>query len=77
MKCPYGNERCLCANCTDNAKYDGCEKEYCIHCYECEDAQKAIHRYLKILCQLAFVARLRITTMASSIKNLHQNMISL
>ena len=43
MKCPYGNERCLCANCTDNAKYDGCEKGYCIHCYECEDAQKAIH----------------------------------
>jgi len=33
MKCPYGNERCLCADCTDNAKYDGCEKEYCIHCY--------------------------------------------
>ena len=39
MKCPYGNECCLCADCTDNAKYDG----YCIHCYECEDAQKAVH----------------------------------
>ena len=43
MKCPYGNERCLCADCTDNAKYDSCKKGYCIHCYECEDAQKSIH----------------------------------
>lgn len=41
MKCPYRNECCLCANCTDNAKYDDCVSGYCINCYECEEAQKS------------------------------------
>ena len=43
MNCPFGNERCLCQSCTDNAKYDGCERGYCIYCYECEQAQETVH----------------------------------
>lgn len=43
MKCPYRNECCLCANCTDNAKYDDCVSGYCINCYECEEAQKVVY----------------------------------
>lgn len=43
MKCKFGNNRCLCSNCTSNAMYDKCTSGYCIHCYECEDAHKAVH----------------------------------
>lgn len=43
MKCPFSNERCLYQDCTDNVMYDGCVRGYCINCYECETANKAVH----------------------------------
>ena len=42
-KCPVGNKRCLCADCVQNAAYEDCEKGYCIHCFECEDARRQVH----------------------------------
>lgn len=41
--CMYGNSRYLCQSCKDNASYGGCQKGYCICCYECEDKGEAIH----------------------------------
>lgn len=41
--CPFGNERCLCQDCADNAAYEGCNHGYCLHCFECEQAGKAVH----------------------------------
>lgn len=42
-KCKYGNQRCLCQDCTSNAAYEGCKSGYCILCYECEDKGEAVH----------------------------------
>lgn len=41
--CPFGNARCLCQDCIKNANYPKCESGYCIECFECDDAGKAIH----------------------------------
>lgn len=41
--CPFGNERCLCADCTDNAAYDDCKRGYCLECLECIEAGKQVH----------------------------------
>lgn len=43
LKCPFGNTRCLCADCTSNARFKDCKKGYCIDCFECEDKGKAVH----------------------------------
>ena len=43
MSCKYGNVRCLCQSCIDNAAYPECKKGYCIHCFECEEAGKSVH----------------------------------
>ena len=41
--CPYGVETCLCCKCQMNSAYEKCSKGYCIECYECEDAETAVH----------------------------------
>lgn len=41
--CPYGIETCLCCKCQMNAAYEKCSKGYCIECYECEEAEMAVH----------------------------------
>ena len=43
MKCKCGNDRCLCQSCKRNAAYEDCTSGYCIDCFECEDAGKAVH----------------------------------
>lgn len=41
--CLFGNERCLCKTCKSNAFYPDCNSGYCIECFECEKAGKAVH----------------------------------
>lgn len=41
--CKYGNARCLCQDCRGNAALEGCDRGYCINCFECEDKGKAVH----------------------------------
>ena len=43
MSCKFGNDRCLCQFCVDNAAYPECKKGYCIYCFECEEAGKSVH----------------------------------
>ena len=43
MNCKYGNARCLCQNCKQNAAYERCTQGYCIDCFECEEAGAAVH----------------------------------
>lgn len=43
MNCKYGNARCLCQNCKQNAAYERCTQGYCIDCFECEKAGAAVH----------------------------------
>ena len=43
MKCEYGNARCLCADCVCNAAREGCDRGFCINCFECENKEKAVH----------------------------------
>ena len=42
-KCPYGNKRCLCQDCTDNSAWRGCKSGHCIDCFECERAGAQMH----------------------------------
>ena len=42
-QCPFGNGRCLCQTCKDNAIYDDCESGYCITCIECDERKKQCH----------------------------------
>ena len=41
--CHFGNSRCLCQSCQDNAAYDDCEKGYCILCFDCMDHNEQRH----------------------------------
>ena len=42
MKCPYGNERCLCQTCENNPVEN--EKSGCFpYCKDCEWKEKQIH----------------------------------
>ena len=41
--CPFNKRTCLCQDCTKNAIFDDTTKGYCIDCYECEGAKKAVH----------------------------------
>ena len=52
--CPYGVETCLCCKCQMNAAYEECRKGYCNECFDCEDAEMAVHNVY--LCS-GFLAR--------------------
>lgn len=41
--CPFNMPRCNCFDCVGNAKYEDCNRSYCINCYECENAGRAVH----------------------------------
>ena len=41
--CPFNKRTCLCQACTKNAIYDNTTRGYCIDCYECKAAKKAVH----------------------------------
>ena len=41
MKCPFGNNRCLCQTCTDS--WLNCGESRCLECLECDDKKQAVH----------------------------------
>ena len=41
MKCPYGNNRCMCQTC--EASWLNCGESRCIDCIECDINKKAVH----------------------------------
>lgn len=41
--CPFNAPRCKCFDCDGNANYEDCNHGYCIGCFECIDAGKAVH----------------------------------
>lgn len=41
MKCPFGNERCLCQTCQKSML--NTETPHCIDCYECDKEKEQRH----------------------------------